>query len=112
MDHQTLKEQSLEQTADLMEAGTLPYPPVYTDEYGNVYPAFPDALRMVAEAAPPERCVNCGKPGYYYPADKAYAPGHCYSENGKREFTTISSCCEFCFDHMFAEPEEDEDGDS
>lgn len=101
--YEQLKSQSLEQTADLLEA-SRDYPPPPEPPY----PLFPDALRMVAAANPPAKCINCGKPGYYYPADKAYAPGHCYSEEGKREFTTISSCCEFCFDHMFnrEQPEE------
>lgn len=94
--YEQLKNQSLEQTADLLQASGE-YPP----QPDPRYPLFPDALREVAKVDPKEKCVNCGKPGYYYPADKAYAPGHCYSEDGKLEFQRISSCCEFCFDHMF-----------
>jgi len=96
-----LKEQALSVTADELEASEE-FPPKPDERY----PSFPDALRQVERVDPKEKCINCSKPGYYYPADKAYAPGHCYSEEGKREFQSISSCCEFCFDHMFAEPED------
>lgn len=47
--------------------------------------------------------MNCSQPGFYYPADKAYAHGHCYSEAGRDEFIHISQCCEYCFDAMFKE---------
>jgi hypothetical protein len=52
------------------------------------------------------RCLN-GEQVMYFPADKAYGPGHIYSEAGVREFR-ISGCCEACFDDMFA-PDEKED---
>ncbi|QOC56117.1 hypothetical protein SEA_ZHENGYI_25 [Microbacterium phage Zhengyi] len=100
--YQQLKHQSLSETALYLERTHFPAQP---DER---YPLFPDAIREVERANPPEVCVICGKPGYFYPADRAYAPGHCYSEAGRKEFQSISSCCEFCFDHLFAEPEEEE----
>ena len=105
----TLRDQPLTQTADEMEAGQREYPEQHINEDGVVFPAFPAALRMVAEADPPQKCIACHKPGYDYPADRAYAPGHCYSPSGVREFTSISSCCEFCFDHMMREPDEEQE---
>jgi len=107
-DFYTLRDQDLMLTADEMEAGQREFPATHVTNEGVSYPSFPDALRRVAQADPPNKCVSCRKPGYYYPADKPYAPGHCYSEQGRLEFTRISSCCEFCFDYMFREPEEEE----
>lgn len=106
--HAELKAMPLRDIADLMDINTLPAPETYYDLANHTtYPTFANALREVAQAeddkAPFPRCVNCLKTGYYYPADKAYAPGHCYSMNGMREFTKISQCCEFCFDYMFPE---------
>lgn len=47
------------------------------------------------------RCIN-GEKVFFYPADKAYAPGHIYSDDGVKEFD-ISRCCEWHFDNWFAE---------
>ncbi|QNL30101.1 hypothetical protein SEA_STORMBREAKER_28 [Microbacterium phage Stormbreaker] len=99
---QQLKTQSLSDTANYLEQlGDYPEQP------DPRYPLFPAALREVERVDPPEKCLNCHKPGYYYPADRAYAPGHCYSDAGVREFRVMSSICEFCFDHMFRDPDED-----
>ena len=86
------------------------FPPQPTEDY----PLFPDALKDVAHADErgllgESHCVYCKKLGYYYPADKAYAPGHCYSEAGMRKYTSISKVCEWCFDRLFDESAESED---
>ena len=47
------------------------------------------------------KCLQCQTIGFYYPADKAYVEGHCYSEAGIKEFAALSGICEWCFDHMF-----------
>lgn len=47
------------------------------------------------------RCVN-GEKVFYVPADKAYAPGHIYSELGMDEYK-ISKCCEWHFDQWLKE---------
>lgn len=51
------------------------------------------------------RCFY-GEKVFYSPADRAYAPGHIYSEAGVREHR-ISQCCEWHFDQLFKE----DDGD-
>lgn len=103
---------SFNDIADLMDLESLPQPEQYFDEQREVlYPTFPDALRDVQlHGAGSPVCVHCNKTGYYYPADKAYAPGHVYSEAGMIEFTRITSVCEFCFDHITAEPEDEDEG--
>lgn len=99
---------SLPEIADKMEAGELPYPSSPSRERPG-YPSFPNALRDVIRRLAEDTylCIVCGMPNYYYPADKAYAPGHCYSEAGVKE-VGISGTCEFCFDNMFEEPEVDD----
>lgn len=49
------------------------------------------------------RCIN-GEKVFYVPTDKAYMPGHIYSEEGMREYK-ISKCCEYHFDKWFEEVE-------
>ena len=51
-------------------------------------------------------CIDCGNAPFYAPDSIARRPGHIYSQAGKREFK-ISQLCEFCFDAMFSE-EDDE----
>ena len=112
-EYRRLKGMSLSDIADEMDkSGLYPLKPLIQGKQRDErYPTFPDALREVERANPPERCLNCGKPGYYYPADEAFAPGHCYSEAGAREFQRISSTCEFCFDYIVREPDEDDEDD-
>ncbi|QPL14177.1 hypothetical protein SEA_ATRAXI_23 [Microbacterium phage Atraxi] len=112
-EYNRLKDMKLSDIATEMEQTKLyPLKPLlYGELRDERYPEFPDALREVEAANPRERCVVCGKPGYYYPADEAFAPGHCYSDAGQREFRSISSTCEFCFDYLMREPEEEEQGE-
>ena len=49
------------------------------------------------------RCVN-GEPVFFVEADKAYRPGHIYSQAGVDEYG-ISKACEYHFDNWFAEDE-------
>lgn len=49
-----------------------------------------------------------GETVLFFPADKGYGPGHIYSETGKVEFR-ISRFCEFHFDEMM--PDEDDEDD-
>lgn len=51
------------------------------------------------------RCFM-GEKIYYVPTDKAYAPGHIYSEAGIDEYH-ISKCCEWHFDQFFKEDEDE-----
>ena len=51
-------------------------------------------------------CVICREESFFEQGTKAQRPGHIYSEAGLKEFK-ISQCCEYCFDGMF-ENEEDE----
>ena len=95
-EYRRLNGMSLSDIADELDKSELyPLKPLIQGEQRDErYPTFPDALREVEKANPPERCISCGKPGYYYPADEAYAPGHCYSAAGVIEFRNISSTCE------------------
>lgn len=100
---------------DEMILGNLPSPTRLVDEYGNQYPTFHAALTQVIEVqqfgSSLPRCVYCDVIGYDYPADKAYAPGHCYSPEGVKEFMHISGVCEWCFDRIMQAPDEDEQED-
>lgn len=110
MDIVQLKETPLKKIVELMRNGELPYPPAPVSETGAKYPEFPAALEEIAALAGNRdlpKCINCGITGFHYPADRGYAPGHCYSEAGVIEFTRISGCCEFCFDVMFMENEDE-----
>lgn len=84
-------------------------------------PSNPDELRVLLvrwmrwKAAVVEGMRKCGGPikgcgSYlvYLPYTHAIAPGHIYSDAGVRE-VSITGMCEFCFDEVTAEPEEDED---
>jgi len=50
------------------------------------------------------KCVS-GEPVFFVEADRAYRPGHIYSQLGVDEYG-ISSACEYHFDNWFAEEEE------
>jgi hypothetical protein len=100
--YKQLKNRPLPDIAEDMRAGLLPQPVVIPDGPNGPYPSFPDALNdVVTHGGASPRCSNCMQTGYYYPADRAYAPGHCYSEAGVTDFTRITGICEFCFDGMF-----------
>lgn len=68
-------------------------------------------VRDMAEVEMPEsRCLNCKHTGVYIPHDEALIEGHCYSHDGMVEYTRISKVCEFCFDKLLKDPEEEPDG--
>lgn len=46
------------------------------------------------------RCIRCRQVVFYYPADTALIPGHCYTHAGVRE-VRITGYCEYCFDELF-----------
>lgn len=52
------------------------------------------------------RCINCKEKVVWVEADHGVAPGHIYSAAGRDEYG-ISRCCEYCFDELFKEDEED-----
>ena len=58
-------------------------------------------------------CIKCAQPFKRLPATATrftfdhLKPGDCCSEAGWKE-TQISGYCEYCFDEMFADPEEDD----
>lgn len=60
--------------------------------------------RAEADETYQNRCVN-GEKVFYVPTERAYAPGHIYSETGMDEYK-ISKCCEYHFDKWFSEDEE------
>lgn len=81
----------------------MEYPPPPTPEY----PPFEQALEEVmANGDSFPKCKICHKTGFYYPADKAYAEGHCYSKLGMIEFTHMTGYCEWCFDNLFKEEDD------
>lgn len=57
------------------------------------------------------RCLY-GEKVFYVEDIKARMPGHCYSPEGVREMQRISGCCEYHFDEMFANPEEEEESNA
>lgn len=61
------------------------------------------------EEQPESHCVICKKNGLYIPYDYALIEGHCYSEDGMREYTGISKVCEYCFDKMHKDFDPDDD---
>jgi Pyruvate/2-oxoacid:ferredoxin oxidoreductase delta subunit len=52
------------------------------------------------------RCMNCKKAVFYAPHPEGLIEGHVYSQNGMLEYR-ISRYCEFCFDKVTEEDEED-----
>ncbi len=61
----------------------------------------------VNEGNPANNCVN-GHPIFYVEGQAGELPGHIYSEAGMREFR-ISRMCEWCFDDMCIEEDDDFD---
>jgi hypothetical protein len=108
--YKQLKNRPLPDIAEDMRAGLLPQPIVIPVIDGVTYPDFPSALYdVVQNGGSSPRCYNCQQTGYYYPADRAYAPGHCYSEAGVTDFTRITGMCEFCFDGLHQDLDEEPD---
>lgn len=58
-----------------------------------------------AKMGPP--CPRCKHYPFYAPHDEALLEGHVYSHAGLSE-RRITGYCEFCFDLVTAEPDEDE----
>lgn len=52
-------------------------------------------------------CKKCGTSLVYVPYDHAVEPGHIYSVMGVKE-VDMTGWCEWCFDEVTKEPEEDE----
>jgi len=65
-------------------------------------------VREMAEAIPHYelRCMNCKHAVVDIPYTHALAAGMIYSRAGKREYR-ISQCCEFCFDKITEELEDE-----
>jgi hypothetical protein len=53
-------------------------------------------------------CPRCKNYPFYAPNDEALIEGHVYSRDGLAEIR-ITGYCEFCFDLVTAEPEEEEE---
>lgn len=60
------------------------------------------------EAEMGRQCPMCKNYPFFAPHDEALIEGHVYSDNGMTELR-ITGYCEFCFDRITAEPEEEED---
>lgn len=56
------------------------------------------------------RCPRCKNYSFFAPHDEALIEGHVYSRDGLAEIR-ITGYCEFCFDLITAEPEEEEEND-
>lgn len=67
-----------------------------------------EQVRVYSELELHERCLVCKRGGVYIPYHKALIEGHCYSENGVKDYTRITGVCEFCFDKMHEESKNDE----
>lgn len=64
------------------------------------------------EAQMGPKCPRCGNYSFHAPWDHALIEGHVYSNDGAREIY-ITGYCEFCFDLVTEEPdEEDWQGDA
>lgn len=56
-------------------------------------------MRSFAEQEMPDAtCIYCKQVGIYAPYTHALIEGHCYTQDGVRDFTRITGVCEFCFD--------------
>jgi hypothetical protein len=53
-------------------------------------------------------CPRCRHYPFFAPHDEALIEGHVYSHDGARE-VRITGYCEYCFDLVTAEPEEEEE---
>lgn len=71
-----------------------------------------EILTLVREGADEAKmgpvCPKCKHYSFFAPHDEALIEGHVYSRDGMAEIR-ITGYCEFCFDLITAEPE-DEDG--
>lgn len=61
-----------------------------------------------AEDGETQACWNCKKLVVMLDWHEGVAEGHIYSHDGMREYR-ISRVCEFCFDKLTAEPEEEDE---
>ena len=91
----------------LKETGYPETPDAVKDFRGSDF-TFLDTIKELRTYNPPPTCPVCKHTGFSWPADRAYAPGHCYSEDGVREFTRLSGYCEWCFDWLMRPLDEDE----
>ena len=73
-----------------------------------------ELLTLVREGANEAKmgrpCPMCKNYPFFAPHDEALIEGHVYSHDGVAEIR-ITGYCEFCFDKITAEPEEEEDND-
>ena len=83
--------------------------PVSTDGQDILNFAAVQDMRLKAEQDETydRKCIY-GEKVYYVDAIRAYSPGHIYSHEGMSEMR-ISGCCEFHFDSMFEERDDDDD---
>lgn len=63
------------------------------------------------EAGLSNRCPRCQHYPFFAPNDEALIEGHVYSQAGLAE-VQITRYCEFCFDLVTVEPDEEEDDDA
>lgn len=72
-----------------------------------------EILTLVREGADEAKmgrpCPRCKHHSFYAPHDEALIEGHVYSHDGMVEATQITGYCEFCFDLITAEPDEEEE---
>jgi hypothetical protein len=61
------------------------------------------------EAQMGRRCPRCKNFSFYAPHTEALIEGHVYSHDGMIEATQITGYCEFCFDLVTQEPDEEQD---
>lgn len=54
------------------------------------------------------KCSKCRELVIYLPLDHPVGMGHIYSDDGVREYD-ITRLCEYCFDEITKEPDEDQD---
>lgn len=60
------------------------------------------------EAQMGPKCPSCGHYSFHAPWTHALIEGHVYSDDGAREIH-ITGYCEFCFDLITEEPEDDDE---
>lgn len=71
--------------------------------------ALIEQAKALAAQATPANSMVCiyGEPVFYLLADHAVIPGHIYSSDGRHEMQQISHCCEYHFDEMFADDDDE-----
>lgn len=62
--------------------------------------------RVTGPGHPRLMCINCKKAYFFAPWSEGLIEGHIYSDAGARE-VHLSGMCEYCFDKLTAEPEEE-----